>query len=501
MKKVLYAFVLVGIIAVACNKEQVTGDNNIGTYTYVINATADPGILVDNLTKTTYTSDETFSWSKGDQISVLFHNGDDNRFFTLTAVKGGSASAQFKGEITDGYTIGASDDGKKWALYPADAGHVYNKDAVTDKVKFNIPANQDISATPSVVRIPMEARGDANDNFTFSQLTCCFKYTFTGLTSVSKVKLTVENTGDGYYMSGRSGLRESSGTYYLHMYEDSGSTSVSITTSVVSNTATIYVPARKWLSLRATITLQNMDAGSNYENIIYKASSTGTGLYSIDRGRICQLPSLNVSSYGVGTPFWSKYSINWNSVTASAGGDDPFRTIKAKQDGNYLYLYLDIKKSGLNFSKDYTHYHRMGFYFSNGTGTSSVWNQEYSWFSGFDFTWLVKSQVATMDFFNGLEKIFVDKNVVVNDTKNAVFLELKIDRTATLTPYDDTVVPPTGDKYYSSLNPALSYLSGTSVRVGVVLDDVKVPGWSGSVMGYAPAAGGDMLSVTMTALP
>ena len=100
MKKFIYIFALVGLVAASCSKVPVTEIDNqapaTGTYTYVLNAS-----MPDEITKTTYAGDKTFAWSTGDQISVLFHKGDDNKFFTLTTAKGGSASAKFEGEITD----------------------------------------------------------------------------------------------------------------------------------------------------------------------------------------------------------------------------------------------------------------------------------------------------------------------------------------------------------------------------------------------------------------
>ena len=380
MKQLVYIFALAGIVAVACSKEIPTTqiEEPAGTYTYVINASVD-----SEVTKTAYENDKTFSWSKGDQISVLFHNGDDNQFFTLTALNGGGASTRFQGEITTGYTIGASDDGTKWALYPANANHVYDATAASDKVKFYIPGETDFTAAGAhySVNMPMEARGDADDNFTFRGLTACYKFTFTGLTGVSKVKLTVENTGNGYYLSGRSPIRGSADDYYLQMYEDSGSKSISIIDKVSSGTATFYVHARCWEALKSAIVLENMDAGDNYENIIYKASSTGTGLTGIAQARIGIVPSLDVSSYGVGVPFWSSFGVNWASIDMYPSDDskdafpgDGGRTVewKATSDATNIHFYFKTIASVAKTRGQWESYLVTGFDTDNDETTGSA---------------------------------------------------------------------------------------------------------------------------------
>ena len=127
MKRFYIPFLIMAAAAVAAcqNKtavEEPTSEQ--GSYVFTIKATSS-----DIETKTDYDTDGKFSWSSGDQISVLFHNGDVNKFFTLTT-KGSGASADFSGTIDEGYVIGASDgtdtDKKIWALFPASDSHTYN---------------------------------------------------------------------------------------------------------------------------------------------------------------------------------------------------------------------------------------------------------------------------------------------------------------------------------------------------------------------------------------
>ncbi len=126
MKRYAFYMLVMAVAAMAaCQKESAVDNAQEPaqkTYTYTVKASIDD-------VKSDYDADGKFSWSAGDAISVLFHKGDDNKFFTLTTTASGTASASFSGEIETGYVIGASDqtgeDKKIWALFPASTSHTY----------------------------------------------------------------------------------------------------------------------------------------------------------------------------------------------------------------------------------------------------------------------------------------------------------------------------------------------------------------------------------------
>ena len=164
-----YSLLLLAAAALlaGCSKNEAPSGTVPGRHEVIVNAVSDPG----ELTRTAYAGDKTFSWSDGDQISVLFNNGSENKFYTLTAISVNGASATFSGFVDDGWTMGASDTGKKWALFPA-ADHVYTAgvDAGTgtkNGIQFNIPALTDFSASHFSANIPMSAVGDADNSFAF----------------------------------------------------------------------------------------------------------------------------------------------------------------------------------------------------------------------------------------------------------------------------------------------------------------------------------------------
>ena len=185
----------------ACSKENVN-ESNIqsdikGTYEFSIAVNAE-----EIGTKTSYEGEKTFSWSAGDQISVLFHDSDSNdKFYTLTAQSVNGKDAIFSGTIDSGWEVGASDTGDKWALYPA-GNHTYSATAPV----FSIPAEVDFSATHFSANLPMYAIGEddgsGNDFYAFKHVSNvgAYKFTFSNL-DVSKVRLVVEQTGS-YHLNG-----------------------------------------------------------------------------------------------------------------------------------------------------------------------------------------------------------------------------------------------------------------------------------------------------------
>ena len=169
-----------------------------GSYVYTISAMA-PDMVDANApaqapTRTDYAADGTFSWSAGDAISVLFHNGDVNKFFTLTTTESG-ASVKFSGSIEAGYEIGASDgdanDKKIWALFPASANHTYTAGSFP---KFYVQPSVDFSATHFSANIPMYALNADEGAFSFTNIASTYKFIVTGIKDgVDKVQFRIHN--------------------------------------------------------------------------------------------------------------------------------------------------------------------------------------------------------------------------------------------------------------------------------------------------------------------
>ena len=192
MKRFYIPFLLMAAAAVAaCNNKVVIDEPALenGSYVFTLKASAP-----DVDTKTDYSSTGKFSWGADDQISVLFHNGTENKFFTLTNTSGAGASANFSGTIDEGYEIGASNgtesDKMIWALFPASDSHIYN--AETSSPEFYVQPNHDFSTASFSANIPMCSRLEQEGTLSFQNLACTYKFTLTDL-RVSKVKVVVYN--------------------------------------------------------------------------------------------------------------------------------------------------------------------------------------------------------------------------------------------------------------------------------------------------------------------
>lgn len=476
MKKILFVLGVAVIAAVACEKSIEPGSdikyNPDGSYTMTIRANA------SDMTKTAYAGDVTFSWSAGDEISVLFHDGDGNNVFKTFTTASGGTTATFTGTVEGGLTIGAYDDvladnnGIKWALYPADSGHTFTKGAA-NPISFNVPSETDFSSRSSyeIAPIPMWAQGDGSNNFSFKHLSKCYKFTFTNM-DVSKVKMTITHTADGYYLSGTSKINGSGSDLYLECYSGSGTTTVSQTVNVnpSTKTATFYIPCRKWCKLQPNITLFNMDAGANYGNTLLSASAKARFTDDVGTGVIVPVPSTDVK--GVGVPFISKFGIDWDSPLGSTAGTSPMTEMKVASDASYLYMLLKMDATGIQTDPSYNKANLIVFYVGDSSSASAAWfwnNDTYT--SNISLGWNLRygSWVSP----NSDAIVLDGQSLRVGDD---VYTEMKLDRSA---------------------NTILS--TGGSVKLGVLLYYESIGDSWGSVYSPAPAKNSSMLSVTLPA--
>ncbi len=482
MKKYLFfTGIVASVFAISsCNKVNDVPDSVIevpdGMYLFTLEASSMPE------TKTYYTgdggsiaSDKVFNWSAGDQISVLFHKGSENEFFTLTNQSGDCTSATFKGLILDGYTIGASDTETKWALFPASDGHSYTPgvaDPATDPVvMFNIPAETDFSASHFSANIPMAAKGDGSNHFVFDHLASAYKFTFTGL-DVSKVRLTVENQ-ESYFLSGNNPLNAAgSAIAYNYAFSRNANHSISFVENVVGKKATFYVPFKTWEG-QFTPILTLYDAETGYTIKTLTATSAFSGDLGTKYNRVIIVP--DISAPGTGSPFVSAYGRNWGSVSAvadgsTADGKDAIIQIKADADASYLYLYFAVNAARMHSDASYKYSNHWDWYFGDAESSSStVWTDKRTiHVEG----WIKKRNVITLSEWNdNMESNF-------SQLGDVIYVEQKVKRSA------------------------YACLQGTSCKVGLLitaqaLNEAEETVVTATQIGYGPVDGGSMLSVTM----
>ena len=247
-------------VITACEKERVETEPAIekAPYVYSVKAT----ISSEDATRTDYDASGKFSWTAGDQISVLFNNGSENKFFTLTADAAG-ASATFTGTIDAGYTIGAldgtDDDAKIWALYPASENHTY----ADGTASFYVQPEVDFTVTGFSANIPMYDLLTAEGEFSFKNLACTYKFTVKNLdASINKVKFTVSNQET----RGLSGLWpiDNSEKFINYNWTADGDNKRTLTyiNNVTDGQAVFYVSCRYYGSFKPDITISDAESNS-----------------------------------------------------------------------------------------------------------------------------------------------------------------------------------------------------------------------------------------------
>ena len=361
MKRTIFLITLVAFVATACNKSDISSVQNekTGWNMVTLNASVD-----SELTKTAYADDTDFSWTTGDQISVLMNNGTENKFFTLTASSGGSASTTFSGPVLDGYdNFGSAEDGTKWALYPASDEHEFHNDWTESdsyKILFHVPSEIDLSTNFSA-NIPMKAIGDDGNNYSFSPIAAAFKLTFKVAAGINKVKLVVSRSSS-YYLSGKFPFRNTDGGFIAFERRNSRGTEVgeisiirNVETIGSDHIATFYLPYRIWQNLTPSIRLYNMDNGYT----IYSATAK-SAIQANDQTHIKIFPTADFTAKGLGSQYILGTGIDWSEVDMYTS--DPEKEYfpgtakvvawKAKTDASNIYLFYKIPKTESRVKSD-----------------------------------------------------------------------------------------------------------------------------------------------------
>ena len=340
--------VLCGLVSFSCNKVVVPEEpqdpqvEQDGYYTFVLNARVD-----QDLTRTEYADDEvSFSWSTNDEISVLFHKGETHKFFTLKTSQGGSATAQFGGQVESGYELGASEaeGGVAWALFPASSQHFWNTE--THLPDFYAAPETDYTQSHFSANIPMYANGDSDGNFAFKYLTSCYKFVFTDV-NVSKVKLMVHSSGSGgWYLSGKSPVKVDGSSYYLQCYDGEGTRDVSYIEAVgADKKAVFYVPFRGWEPFTPELTLVNLDTNSELLHVTAKEP-----LKAAPFGRIVVLPAKSLSDAFIPAVGIDGNMSDWADKPVGEGSNDRILEWKYASDEENVYFMYKVDKTKISFS-------------------------------------------------------------------------------------------------------------------------------------------------------
>lgn len=478
MKRIYtYLLIIAAAALTACEKQPVSETPGILDQPYVFSIKASSPAID---TKTDYDDSGVFSWSSGDQISVLFNNGTNNKFFTLTTSESGD-EATFSGTIDPGYTIGATDgtteDKKIWALFPASNDHTYTPG---ENPKFYVQPVVDFSTTHFSANLPMYDKLAADGILSFKHLTGAYKLTIKDLDeSIKTVRISISNQKT-YALSGLWPIDSDPKLNYDYAAPGSANSCLTFTANVAENKAVLYIPCRRNSGSAFQPIISIYNAENDYIIKQFTATNPAT------TPKLATVKPLTISAPGTGNPFLSAYNINWSSETNSANGDtsaDAVKLIKAKADSRYLYVYLEIPVNKIYSDDTYGYSNRSYLFVSDGsTGTvSGYWTQMSNQkFEG----WLKQYNVPKFTINGGSNEIVSNKPSFIGEAGGILYMELAIDRSVT------------------------SYLQSTAESTNYVafaLTDTYKVGSGSTVygdpeyVGFAPAKNASMLAVTLPA--
>ena len=285
MKK-LSMLVALALATVACSREEAA------TYQPEV----EPGYKVltiqasqSDFTKTAYVNDKTFSWSVGDEISVLCHIGEEDFWQTFKATTA-AATSTFTATVPSGVTTGNS-SGNRAAMYPASNQHGTSFWGLS----FHIPAERDFRASSgghTSAAIPMMAIGTDSDSYAFVNLTGAAKFSFTGVPcqsvkfvfTVGSVKLNGSYSVFDYNETSAVGARWNA----ANAGSDSEKT-VTYYGDVVDGKVSFYLPyATGGIWGYSALTLTNAETGAE----LYSNDHVGT--INITQNQIVVLPAIEL---------------------------------------------------------------------------------------------------------------------------------------------------------------------------------------------------------------
>ena len=284
MKKHL-ALAAFALAAIACSQEEAVTDQVVKDDYKILTIQASQA---DDDTKTAYAGEKTFSWSVGDEISVLCNDGNNDFWQTFTTTTAAKTSS-FTAKVPSNVTIGST-GGNRAAMYPASSDHGTSFWGLS----FHIPAERDFRASSgghASAAIPMLAIGNG-DNYAFVNLTGAAKFTFTGVACQS-VKFVF--TVGGVKLNGNYNIFDYNGTsaagarWNAANAGNESEKTVTYYADVVDGAVSFYLPyATGGIWGYSTLMLTNAETGAE----LYSNDHIGT--ININQNQIVVLPAINL---------------------------------------------------------------------------------------------------------------------------------------------------------------------------------------------------------------
>lgn len=331
MKKISILFAaLAAAFAVSCNKENPieTPDTSAPAGMKQVTITAS---IEGAETKTSYDADGKFSWTKGDQISVM---GTGYGFYTLTATSDGPTTT-FTGYIPEGVEL------RQEAFYPADPG----TNRTDGSYYFNIPQYKDLSASGSA-DLPMGAYS-GTEKYEFKHITGAALLTFTNFPAdVETAEISIVNAR--LKLTGTFNAYLSSGLWTWNSKADVAEEERTLIRKVpvVDGQAQIYMPynGSLWWDYTSTINIKGFDAQGN-EYVLLKDKTMKPDEASAVRGVVKKYTALALPDY---VPEADLTKVDWNAENVqvydlpgkASSSRQALRQVKVVADKYYVYARL-----------------------------------------------------------------------------------------------------------------------------------------------------------------
>ena len=282
-------------------------------------------------TKTSYDADGKFSWTKGDQISVM---GTGYGFYTLTATSDGPTTT-FTGYIPEGVEL------RQEAFYPADPG----TNRTDGSYYFNIPQYKDLSASGSA-DLPMGAYS-GTEKYEFKHITGAALLTFTNFPAdVETAEISIVNAR--LKLTGTFNAYLSSGLWTWNSKADVAEEERTLIRKVpvVDGQAQIYMPynGSLWWDYTSTINIKGFDAQGN-EYVLLKDKTMKPDEASAVRGVVKKYTALALPDY---VPEADLTKVDWNAENVqvydlpgkASSSRQALRQVKVVADKYYVYARL-----------------------------------------------------------------------------------------------------------------------------------------------------------------
>lgn len=321
MKKqiVFIAAAFAALFTVSCTKESPVENAPVQGGMKEVTITAS----VAQETKTAYDAEGTFSWHKGDQISVM---GTDYNFYTFTANQSG-ATTTFTGWVEEGVTL------RKEAFFPADPG--IKRDG--SSYFFNIPEYKDLTATNSA-DLPMGAYS-GTDNYVFNHVTGAALFTFTNFPS-NVVAAEVTFTNKYVKLHGEFSTYTSSGLWSwgakdINADKTDGTYTRKVT--VTNGQAQVYLPYPAGGTIWNEIAIKVVGFTANGKELNLLDTKTTSQLPAFERAVVQKIAPLALSDI---------YTIDWDATNVTVGTPSGgFTDFRAVVKGNVLYARVCASKT------------------------------------------------------------------------------------------------------------------------------------------------------------